>query len=85
MKRLPDFDLKLCYQWPLKIFIFWDIIKQRIDMPEDLRAPAELVPIVQVKSLWIMRKEVGITLECTDLMCLIPESTCPFAEDNPFN
>ena len=64
---------------------FWDINKQRIDMPEDLRAPAEIVPIVQVKSLWIMHKEVGITLECTDLMCLIPEGTCPFAEDNPFN
>ena len=59
--------------------------KQRIDMPEDLRAPAALVPIAQVKSLWIMNKEVGITLECTDLMCRIPEGTCPFAEDNPFN
>ena len=63
----------------------WDIDKQRIDMPEDLRAPAELVPIVQVKSLWIMHKEVGITLECTDLMCQIPADACPFAEDNPFN
>ena len=39
--------------------------KQRIDMPEDLRAPAALVPIVQVKSLWIMHKEVGLTLEAT--------------------
>ena len=64
---------------------FWDINKQRIDMPEDLRPPAEIVPIVQVKSLWIMHKEVGITLEATDLMCLIPEETCPFAQDNPFN
>ena len=65
---------------------FWDINKQRIDMPEDLRPPAEIVPIVQVKSLWIMHKEVGITLEATDLMCLIPEETCPFAQEhNPFN
>ena len=64
---------------------FLGINKQRADVPEDLRAPAELVPIVQVKSLWIMHKEVGITLECTDLMCQIPADTCPFAEDNPFN
>ena len=64
---------------------FWSHDKQRIDLPEDLRAPAAVVPIVQVKSLWVMHKEVGITLECTDLMCLIPEGICPFAEDNPFN
>ena len=64
---------------------FWDIDKQRIDMPDDLRSPAELVPIVQVKSMWITHKEVGITLECTDLMCQIPSETCPFAADNPFN
>ena len=64
---------------------FWGLDKQRIDMPEDLRSPAALVPIVQVKSLWIMHKEVGVTLECTDLMCQIPEETCPFAEDNPWN
>ena len=64
---------------------FWDLGKQRIDVPEDLRSPAAIVPIVQVKSLWIMHKEVGITLEATDVMCLIPEGTCPFAEDNPFN
>ena len=63
----------------------WGLDKQRIDMPEDLRAPAALVPIVQVKSLWIMHKEVGLTLEATDVMCAIPEGTCPFADDNPFN
>ena len=64
---------------------FWGLDKQRIDMPEDLRAPAALVPIVQVKSLWILHKEVDLTLEATDLMCAIPEGTCPFADDNPFN
>ena len=55
---------------------FWDLNKQRIDVPEDLRSPAALVPIVQVKSLWRVRKEVGIALECADLMCLIPEGAC---------
>ena len=54
-------------------FRCWGLDKQRIDMPEDLRAPAALVPIAQAKSLWIMHNEVGITLECTDLMCRIPE------------
>jgi len=55
------------------------------DAPEDVRAPCGLVPIVQVKNLWCMHKEVGITLECTDLMCLIPEQRCPFEELAPFN
>ena len=64
---------------------FWSHDKQRIDMPEDLRAPTALVPIVQATSLCIMHKEVGITLECSDLMCITPEGTCPFVEDNPFN
>ena len=35
------------------------------------------------ENLWVMHKEVGITLECTDLMCLMPEQRCPF--EAPFN
>ena len=65
---------------------FWDQHKERMSVaPDDVRAPCGLVPIVQVKNLWSMHKEVGITLECTDLMCRIPEQRCPFDELAPFN
>ena len=65
---------------------FWDQNKERMAyIPDDVRAPCELVPIAQVKSLWVMHKEVGLTLECTDLMCIMPEQQCPFQEVAPFN
>ena len=55
------------------------------DVPDDVRAPCGMVPFVQVNNLWVMHKEVGLTLECTDLMCIMPEQRCPFQEVVPFN
>ena len=57
---------------------FWDRNKERMaDAPDDVRAPCELVPIVQVENLWVMQREVGITLDITDLMCIMSEEQCP--------
>ena len=65
---------------------FWGHDKVRMaEAPHGVWAPYELVPIVQGKYLWIMHKEVGITLECTDLMCLVLEQRCPFEQVAPFN
>ena len=51
-------------------------------MPEDLKT-CGLVPRVQVKSLYIMGREVGLVIDCTDLLVITPEETCPFV-DSPF-
>jgi len=58
---------------------FWSERYEKIDVPEDLRQ-CGLVPRVQVKSLYVMGKEVGLVLEVTDLLCVLPTETCPFAE-----
>jgi len=58
---------------------FWNERYERIDMPEDLRQ-CGLVPRVQVRSLYIMGKEVGLVLDVTDLLCVLPTETCPFAD-----
>ena len=57
---------------------FWNERYEKIDMPEDLRE-CGLVPRVQVKSLYVMGREVGLVLECTDVLCILPTETCPFA------
>ena len=57
---------------------FWNEHYEKIEMPEDLRQ-CGLVPRVQVKSLYVMGKEVGLVLEVTDLLCILPTETCPFA------
>ena len=57
----------------------WSERYEKIDIPEDLRQ-CGLVPRVQAKSLYVMGKEVGLVLEVTDLLCVLPEETCPFAE-----
>ena len=70
----------------IKACRFWNQNRERMsEVPEDVRAPCELVPICQVKNLWVMHKEVGLTLECTDLMCIMPDQRCPFQEVAPFN
>ncbi len=48
-------------------------------MPEDLRQ-CGLVPRVQAKSLYVMGTDVGLVLEATDMLCILPNETCPFAE-----
>ena len=48
-------------------------------MPDDLR-DCGLVPRVQLKSLYVMGREVGLVLECTDILCKFPDEQCPFAD-----
>ena len=59
----------------------WDEKGQRIELPEDLRG----VPVIarlHVQSLWMMSKEFGLVLTCTDLKILegawTAGSACPF-------
>ena len=61
---------------------FWTDKFERLNMPEDLRL-CGLIPRVHVKSLYIMGREVGLVIDCTDLLVITPEETCPFA-DQPF-
>ena len=58
---------------------FWNERYDKIEMPADLRE-CGLVPRVQVKSLYVMGREVGLVLECTDVLCILPTDTCPFAD-----
>ena len=61
---------------------FWNDKYEKITMPEDLKT-CGLVPRVQVKSLYIMGREVGLVIDCTDLLVITPEESCPFV-DSPF-
>ena len=49
------------------------------EAPEDLRG-CGLVPRVQVKSLYVMGKEVGLVFDVTDLICIPAAVQCPFEE-----
>ena len=58
---------------------YWSEHYARMEPPEDLRE-CGLVPRVQVKSLYVMGKEVGLVLEVTDMICSLPTAQCPFEE-----
>ena len=58
---------------------FWSERYEKIEMPGDLRE-CGLVPRIQAKSLYVMGREVGLVLEVTDLLCVLPTETCPFTE-----
>ena len=58
---------------------FWSEKYEKIEQPEDLRL-CGLVPRIQVKSLYIMGKECGLVLDISDLLCVLPTESCPFAE-----
>ena len=58
---------------------FWSERCEKIEMPADL-PECGLVPRVHAKSLYVMGREVGLVLEVTDLLCVLPTETCPFAE-----
>ena len=49
------------------------------EAPDDLRG-CGLVPRVQVKSLYVMGKEVGLVLDVMDLIVIPPTARCPFEE-----
>ena len=56
---------------------FWTMMHNRCDAPVDFKGCA-LVPRAQVRSLWIMGSECGITLDVCDAMYSIIEDECPF-------
>ena len=59
----------------------WDENGQRIDLPEDLRG-VPLIARLHVERLWMMSKEYGLVLTCTDLQIQTGMWTtggsCPF-------
>jgi len=58
----------------------WDEQGQRIDLPEDLRG-VPVIARIHVERLWMMSKEYGLVLTCTDLKIMqhaIHGSSCPF-------
>ena len=58
---------------------FWTEKYEKMEMPVDLRE-CGLVPRVQVKSMYVMGKEVGLVLEVSDILCIQPTEICPFAD-----
>ena len=62
---------------------FWTSTYARCDCPEDIRVP-NFVPRINVRSLWIMGSDCGLTLECADIMFDDQQETCPFLDENPF-
>jgi len=58
----------------------WDDQGRRIDLPEDLRG-VPVVARIHVERLWMMSKEYGLVLTCTDLQIMqnaTHGSSCPF-------
>ena len=42
------------------------------------------MPRVQLKSLWVMGYDVGLSVEVLDVMVDQVPDACPFDNDNPF-
>ena len=62
---------------------FWTSKYARCEAPEDFK-DCDLVPRINVRSLWIMGSDCGLTLECTDIMYDNHQESCPFITENPF-
>ena len=57
---------------------FWDPAGNKRPQPEDWRE-LSAIPRLNVSHLWIMGREFGVVLNCTDLQVYEPERpTCPF-------
>ena len=61
----------------------WDMNRQRIELPEDLR-DMELVAKVLLSHSWQMSKEFGFVLQVTDLQVRSSSAECPFEETGAF-
>ena len=59
----------------------WNVAKERIDLPEDLRQ-TELVAKIVLSHLWMMSREYGFVLNCTDLQLRSSSAECPFEDDD---
>mgnify|MGYP001211786240 CR=1 FL=1 len=57
----------------------WNVAKERVDLPEDLR-DTELVAKISLSHLWMMSREYGFVLNCTDLQLRSSSAECPFEE-----
>ena len=61
----------------------WNINRERVDLPEDLR-DTELVAKVLLSHLWMMSKEYGFVMICSDLQLRSSSAECPFEEPGAF-
>jgi hypothetical protein len=61
----------------------WDAHRVRMDLPEDLRN-IDLVAKITLAHLWMMSKEYGFVLNCTDLQVRSSAAECPFEEGGAF-
>jgi hypothetical protein len=57
--------------------------RRRMELPEDLRQ-MDLVAKVSLQSMWMMSKEYGFVLLCTDLQVRSSVAECPFDEAGDF-
>ena len=57
----------------------WDVGRGRVERPEDLR-DTEMIAKVNLSHLWMMSKEYGFVLLCTDLQIRSSAAECPFDE-----
>jgi hypothetical protein len=61
----------------------WNVNRERVDLPEDLR-DTELVGKIILSHLWMMSKEYGFVMLCTDLQVRSSSTECPFEEAGAF-
>jgi len=61
----------------------WGINRERVELPEDLR-DTELVAKITLSHLWMMSKEYGFVMLCTDLQVRSSAAECPFEDGGIF-
>ena len=61
----------------------WDVNRGQVELPADLRN-TDLVAKIQLSHLWMMSREYGFVLLCTDLQLRSSSAECPFEETGAF-
>lgn len=56
----------------------WDQHLKPRETPDEKWTMCEYVAQVAISHMWIMNREFGFVLQCTDLMVVEPEIVCPF-------
>jgi len=61
----------------------WNVNRERVELPEDLR-DMELVGKIILSHLWMMSKEYGFVMLCSDLQIRSSSAECLFEEPGAF-
>ena len=73
----PTIRLKIMTAGPNCLRV-WNEDKGLREMPEDFRNCKIIAAQVTVKSIWLMNSQAGVLFECTDIIAVDQDVSCPF-------